>query len=394
MQRPALWKLAPVAVTKPWGLVHQSAVDLTGIKAGVGELWLSSAQTGPGNYSTAVVEPPLRTDLASLLQQAASEGDAALEEVLGPTPVAHLRNNPHRGKTEAWYIRQAIGRVGVVAGPRTQDDADRLREIITGRGLEPRPEAWSDEVRQLFGVIEPLSGGEVFFAPAGALHTMFAVGPESVLIIDEIQQGYGQALLPTLTKILMVQDDLLSVQVHPDDRTVGETASGRLAIEQDLQANPTVRVYDFGRRPGECPELGFRLVKPEAGLRRVPPLKVAQAGSEFEVMVADPHFVKARLQLKAGTCCDVGPRYGSYHVLHCLGGSARLSARDEAMDIQRGQTVMVPSCLESELRIEADSECSVFDDSLPDLAALEEFLSDRGAERAEIEALRHPPPAR
>ncbi|MCK4300713.1 MAG: hypothetical protein KAX80_14320, partial [Planctomycetes bacterium] len=259
MQKPGLWKLAPAIVTKPWGLVHGGAPRFTGIEMGLGEFWLASAQTGPGNYSNVVVEPALRKTLAELLQQASAEGRDAIEPLLGARVLSHLKDNPHRGKTEAWHIRAAEGRTGVAAGPRSGEDAAHLERIIRTQGLEPNIEAWSDEVRRLFGLIEPLRGGEVFLAPAGTLHTMFAVGPDSALIIDEVQQGYGESLLPTLSKILLVQDDLLSVQVHPGDETVADAAQGRLEIKQDLQANPTVRVYDFGRRPGEYPELGFEL---------------------------------------------------------------------------------------------------------------------------------------
>jgi hypothetical protein len=392
MTQPALWKLAPAPVTKPWGLVHDSAVRMTGIRAGVGELWLASAQTGPGNCSTTVLEPNLRRTLAQILADA---GEDELTALLGPTPLAHLREHPYRGKTEAWYIRAAVGRVGVVAGPRNQADADRLKQIITTDGLDPHPQDWSDEVRELFGVLDFLRGGEMFLTPAGALHTMFAVGPESILIIDEIQQGYGQALMPTLSKILMVQDSLLSVQVHPSDETVADATAGRFAIEQNLQENPTVRVYDFGRRPGVYPERGFQLTRPENGLRRVTPIRLAtQDGCTREIMVADPHFVKARLEIEAGTTADLGPRYGSYRVLHCIAGKALLMAGPERMMIARGETIFVPAALEDVVRIQAETDCTVFDDSLPDLDALRAYLTAHGAGDRQIGALFNPPSAR
>ncbi len=393
MQKPQLWKLAPVAVTKPWGLVHRGALELTGIEAGVGELWLASAQTGPGNYSNTVVEPALRRTLADLLEEARAQGEGALEPLLGEAVLCHLRENPHRGKTEAWYIRDVSGRTGLASGARTRRDADRLQDLIQGGGLPPHVESWSDQARELFGVIEPLAGGEAFLTPAGTLHTMFAVGPDSRLIIDELQQGYGDGLLPTLSKILMVQNDLLSVQVHPDDRTVADVAEGRLRIDQDLQANPTVRIYDFGRRPGEYPELGFRLVDPDAGLRRVSPVRVEVNGRHsVEVMVADPHFVRSRLCLRAGAC-DLGLRHGSYRTLHCLCGSAELRVPGGAMAMRRGETAFVPACFEAALRVETETGCALFDDALPDLAALTDFLEAHGAGSDRVEALLDPPRA-
>ncbi|MCK4284072.1 MAG: hypothetical protein KAX44_07120 [Candidatus Brocadiae bacterium] len=391
MERPGLWKVAPAAVTKPWGLVHQEALELTGIEVGVGELWLASAQTGPGNYSNTVVEPALRKTLAELLQEAAAEGDSALEPLLGAHALSHLHENPHRGKTEAWYIRAVKGHTGLVSGPRSAEQADRLRDIILNQGLPPDVEAWSQQVRELFGLIEPLQGGEVFLTPAGVLHTMFAIGPESHLIIDELQQGYGESLLPTLTKVLMIQNDLLSVQVHPGDSTVADAAEGRLQVDQDLQANPTVRIYDFGRRPGEYPELGFSLVDPTTGLRRVMPVELKVGGQQsLQIMVAAPQFARSRIRVSRGGGCDLAVRYGSYRTLHCLRGSAELSAGKEAMGMAPGETVFVPACLERELRIRTDTGCSLFDDTLPDLTVLTDFLETHGVESERVEALLNP----
>ncbi len=394
MERPGLWKLEPEVVTKPWGLVHQSAQDITGIQVGLGELWLASAQTGPGNYSNTVSDPVLRRTLAGLLEEAAAEGGAALRQLLGPRALRHLQENPHRGKTEAWYVRMAQGRTGVVAGPRTAEDAERLKEIIQTDGLRPDIESWSEEVRQLLGIIEPLKGGQVFMVPAGTLHTMFAVGPDSRLIIDELQQGYGEALLPTLSKILLVQDDLLSVQVHPDDATVAAAAEGRLSIRQNLQENPTVRVYDFGRRPGEYPDLGFRLTDPGAGLRLAEPLRVTVArGHACEVMMADPNLARNRHLLEAGAQADLGPRYGSYRVLHCLRGEVELQVPGRAMVLLRGETAFVPGCLEDDLRMMARTDCELFDDAFPDITVLSSFLGCRGVQAGQIEALLSPPRA-
>jgi mannose-6-phosphate isomerase class I len=393
MLEPALMKLTPAAVTKPWGLVHESAERITGIGAAIGELWLASAQTGPGNYSNTVARPALKRSLADAMEELRGD-EAALRDLIGPTPLQHLQDNPHRGKTEAWYIRRAEGRTGVVAGPRTQQQADRLQDIIMNEGLAPHPEQWSEEVRELFGIIEPLEGGEMFLTPAGALHTMFAIGRESVLIMDEIQQGYGEALVPTLTKILMVQDNLLSVQVHPGDRTVAKQAEGELDIEQDLQDNPTVRVYDFGRRPGEYPKLGFKLVDPDNGLRRVPPVTVERDGWTHEVLVADPHFAKARLTIPYGRAADLGPHCGSYHVLHCLKGRVMLHAREDELALSRGETVLVPACMEDGLKLTGEEDSTVFDDALPQVPALTEFLVKHGAAEARVQALLDPPPAR
>jgi hypothetical protein len=354
-------------------------------------LWLASAQTGPGNYSNLVVEPPLRKRLADVADLASAAGEGELRRLLGGRALAILKEMPHRGKTEAWIVREVVGHTGVASGPRTPEGLDRLKGLVLRRELKADIEHWPPDVRRLLGLIEPLQGGEVFLVPCGTLHTMFAIGQDGRLVIDEIQQGYGTSLVPTLSKILMVQDSLLSVQVHPCDEMVSRVAAGELRVDQDLETNPTVRVYDFGRRPGEYPELGFELSDTNAGLRRVIPVEVDVAdGVILEVTVACAQFVRNRLRLRAGAVCAVGPAYGSYRVLHCASGACRLEAGAGQLRLVAAETAFVPAELESELRILAESESLVFDDAVPDLNVLNEFLGDSGASASDVAALLQP----
>jgi hypothetical protein len=361
---------------------------------GLGELWLASTQTGPGNYASDISEPDLGRNLAEIFAEAADEGEEGLLPLLGKQPMKTLRENPHRGKTEAWHVRKAEGRAGFAAGPRTEKQRAELKDLITGPGLSARVQDWPPEVRDLFGLIEPVEAGEVYMVPAGTLHTMFAIGEDSTLIIDEIQQGYGESLLPTLSKILLVQDSLLSVQVHPTDRTVRDMAEGKKRVDQDLESNPTVRLYDFGRRPGEYPELGFELTDPSAGLRRVEPVEVeVEDGATLGVLVACPFFVKIRLSLPPGTQLPWQPKLGSYRVIHCLAGNAQLRADQGRCGIQKGETVLVPAALEDDLQVLSEEGCELFDDAVPSLPKLRDYLSRAGAGEEELKGLFDPPRA-
>ena len=392
-------KLVPRSVSKPWGLHRgvgaSEVLRPYSIGAGVGELWLASAQTGPGNYSNAVVErtgeeivSPGQT-IAQVLDEAVARGEDELRGLLGECAFAILKKFPHRGKTEAWAVREAVGHTGVASGPRTSEQLDQLRQLVLRRELGPDIENWAPDVRRLLGLVEPLQEGEAFLVPCGTLHTMFAIGADSRLVIDEIQQGYGTSLLPTLSKILMVQDNLLSVQVHPCDETVSRFAAGELQVDQDLEANPTVRVYDFGRRPGEYPELGLTLTDTNAGLRRVTPVEVdIGAGAILEVMVACAEFVRSRLTLPGGAECDLSPTYGSYRVLHCMSGSCCLEAGDRRLTLAAAETAFVPGELETGLRIRAKSNCRLLDDAVPNLESLCAFLSSRDKD---TDALLEPP---
>lgn len=389
-----MWKLNADPVIKPWGLKHGGALSETGIRVGLGELWLASAQVGEGNYASSIVDPPLGRNLNELLADAADRDEPALRAMLGERALNIFRNNPHRGKTEAWLVRNAAGRAGFAAGPRTPEQCQELKELLTGPGLSPDIEEWSPEVRELFGIIAPVEAGEVYMVPAGTLHTMFAIGEESHLIVDEIQQGYGTSWLPTLSKILMVQDSLLSVQVHPTDATVRKVAEGGKDIDQNLEENPTVRVYDFGRRPGEYPELGFELTDTEAGLCSVEPVQIQRSDAvRFRMMVVCDYFAKKQLRLEPAGQVDLAPYMDSYHVIHCTSGSARLTAQDNEMEIERGETVFIPASLERDTRIKTMVGCSLFDDFVPAVPALEEYLLEGEATQSRVEALLNPPRA-
>lgn len=385
-----LLKLEPCAVTKPWGLIHEQVRDVTGIELGVGEFWLASAQTGEGNYSNPI-ENDGAADLAALLEQTEGGSEEALEGLLGSQALSTLRSIPHRGKTEAWYVRQAQGRAGFVCGPRTEQQKKRLKDMVEQQQIPPRLGDWSVETRELMGVLEPVSAGECYLVPCGTLHTMFALGEEGRLVIDELQEGYGESRLPTLTKTLMVQDDILSLQVHPCDETVARMASGEISIEQDLQLDPTVRVYDFGRGRNERPDLGFRFTDPDAGVRRCSPVQTGlEDGVRLTVLVVEDHLAKCRIDLAPGATCRPTPATGSYRVVNCLSGEVELTGPENELTLQRGETALVPGCVERDVSIEARRKSSVLDDCVPDTAVFRDFLSDCGTSGEAIEALFNP----
>lgn len=391
---PEILKLAPESVLKPWGLIHRDAQALTGVRVGIGEFWLASAQEGEGNWSNTITHPALGTTLAGLLRGARDTGEAELEKLVGAHARRSMLDHPHRGKTEAWQVRVAEGRTGMVSGPRTAERKDRLQRWIQEGTLGPQVEQWPPHVRETLGVIDSLSPGDVFLVPCGTLHTMFAIGRDSRLVIDELQQGYGESLLPTLSKILMVQDSVLSVQVHPCDDFVAAAASGSVDVGQDLQLNPTVRVYDFGRGRNEQPDLGFRLTDVSAGLRKVPTVRVEPAGGvTTEFLVANPHFLRTRIGLRQGTEWAPEPRCGGFLVLHCTEGRIGLRARASSMSLTPGETAFVPAALEDDLSLAGEKDSVVLADAYPDLDVVREYLTSRGTAEAEVDALFDPPRA-
>ncbi len=385
-------KIMPQPVIKPWGLLHGPLKELTGISVGVGELWLASAQTGEGNFTSMVTGDGIKTAFSELLQKADKED--SLEKWLGASGTRALKKASFRGKTEAWLVRYAQGFAGFAAGPSDEQKKKELKKLLTGPGLSPDIRNWSENVRSLLGLIAPIESGESFLVPAGTLHTMFALGRDSRLVVDEIQQGYGSGRLPTLSKTLMVQDNLLSIQVHPDDETVRRAVSGELSINQDLQSNPTVRVYDFGRRPGEYPELGFKLADTSAGLRNVQQLTVEFPGAgELTFAVASPQFIMSRLTIKEGAEIVSLPVFGSYHVLHCTKGAAEVMSKTSGVNLTAGETAFVPGELERDLKVLANRQCEIVDQAVPNLEALKKWCVTYGVGPGEVEKLLDPPRA-
>ncbi len=391
--KTTLLKLTPHPVFKPWGLVHRALKNATAISIGIGELWLASAQKGEGNAANTIYGVPGGGNLADLLQEA--EDNSELEKWLGARPARKHKETDYRGKTEAWLVREACGFAGFAAGPDDELKKQRLKELLTGPGLPPDVRQWSEEVRDLFHLVTPLQKGDSFLVPAGTLHTMFALGEGSRLIVDEIQQGYGSGLLPTLAKTLMVEDSLLSVQVHPDDETVRKTATGQMRIAQDLQTNPTVRVYDFGRRPGEYPELGFKLTDVSKGLRKVPPVEVMLPGCTLKFLIACPQFVMSRLELPAGGKADSGslPVFDSYHVLHCTSGEAEVRSGKEKIRIAAGETAFVPGMLEPGMAISSRDGVQLLDHAVPAMDILRQWRCGHDVGESAFKALLDPPRA-
>ncbi len=130
-------------------------------------------------------------------------------------------------------------------------------------------------------------------------------------------------------------------------------------------------------------------------MRRAQPVTAEVGpGHVCEIILADTRWVKARTRLAAGRTYDLAPCYGSYRVLHFLQGEAEVLVDSRSMKAQRGDTIFVPACLESQVRIEVHADCTFFDDAFPAITVLTRFLGTRGSDAAQIESLLSPPKAR
>lgn len=383
--------LEPEGILKPWGLMSRRIRRITGCRFGVGEIWLASAQEGPGNVSNRLPLGDRWVTLASYLAgDSPEEGERRQRRVLGDKALEDMARTPYRGKTEAWYVRDVVGRVGIASGPRTQDDADFLRKEVRRGAILPQVENWSAEIRRALGVIEPVSAGDVFLVKPGTIHTMFAIGEDSHMIIDEIQQGYGDGLLPTLSKILLVENSVLSLQVHPSDREVAMNQRSQDPNVQDLSTNPTVRLYDFERDRTCDSDLAFSIARAGGGLTRPEPVSfVAPGGATVTALVVDPHFVKELVRIEPGAEYWPGPPMAVYRIVHCSEGRLHIETDHEALDIVQGQTVLLTADASSG-SITAPGGGTIIQDFCPDVAVYVEYLAGQVRAPSKIDKLVNP----
>lgn len=394
MKEQRVFLLEPAAVLKPWGLRSRRIKQVTGCSVGIGEIWIASAQDGPGNVSNRIPAEKHITLAHVLMQADPANGQERAIEILGAKAVEAIENTPLRGKTEAWYIRKVVGRVGVVGGPQSAEGMAWLKARLSRGAIAPNPGEWPEEMRKAFGVIEPVKEGDAFLVKPGTIHTMFGIDEGSYMIIDEIQQGYGDGPLPTLSKILLVENSILSLQLHPSDDEVAQNQKSQDLDVQDLATNPTVRLYDFERDRETDFELGLKLARPGHGLSRPETVTFKlPGGAVVAVMVVDEHFVKERVTIPEKGEYTPTPRQDSYRILHCAAGDFTVHTDRGDCAVKHGQTVLLCANAESST-VTTMRGTVIIHDFYPDLGSYVDFLKARGdALDGNLDKLLNPPPA-
>lgn len=227
--------MQPELVKKPWGITDVE--KYTGISTDnqkYGEVWLASAhitelkEGQDGAQSNKICNSDLN------LNQLISK----FPKLLGETEV----DSRPKGKTECWYFREVIGEVKIVTGLKSHITKERFKQMIEEGYFDNNPNFEDLENNLIETVI--VQKGDAYLLEPGTVHTIYPTDKDSFAIIDEVQQGFGNNNLPTISKILMV-NDLLSLQVHPSDEQVRNTTD--TTLKQQFLAEPTIRIYDFGR---------------------------------------------------------------------------------------------------------------------------------------------------
>lgn len=194
------------------------------------------------------------------------------------------RDEPGRGKTEAYYVLEARPGAKLYYGLRPEVDRAGLRRAIA-----------EGTVERCMGVIS-VETGDVVYTPAGTVHA-FGGG----LALYEIQQC-----------------STVTYRLYDWGRLGIDGAPREVHVEQSL------RVTHFPQRPA----------------RRNEPLMARDGKGDRLILAAGPHFVLESLESPGLTCLDGG----TFHLLTGLGGSGRIvGERFGSIEIGHGRTLIVPA---------------------------------------------------
>lgn len=188
------------------------------------------------------------------------------------------------GKTEAWHILQAAPGAQVIHGFRAATDRARFAAAIKNNTL-------LDLLRFV-----PVTAGDTIFVPAGTVHAI-----NKGILLFEIQE------------------------------------------KSDL----TYRVYDYDRRDaaGQLRALHLDRSLDVSNYQAAPPAKQPPQPLENgrTLLVTCPYFTMERWQLAAQQNAATDP--ATFEILTVIDGAATLTAQNEALDLPRGTSVVLPASL-------------------------------------------------
>lgn len=367
----------PIVVKKPWGLRGTFFSQLTHVRTQdqdfYGELWTASAQAGEPNQANRVRN--YGNGLMTLHELLLRERHRFLGKQF-----SHLFDQrPKRGKTESWYIREVHGIVKIITGIKKDMTKTRFSALVRA-GYFNQQLTLAQLERDLV-MTELARIGETYIVKPGTLHTIWPVD-DAYCVIDEVQEGFGTSLLPTLSKALVIRD-ALSLQVHPHDHHVRQET--RPDIAKLYNTEPTIRVSDFGRGRPIQPELAVDLIDyGHVSCSRTAPL-IEHVGDKAMLthLLANKYFAKDRLQIAQAGSVTFSTNDKQYYVMHIIQGSVSICTQTGLFDARAGQTVAIPAYL-GVYTIEAYESSELLVDFVPDLHELVNRLEDRGYSPEEI----------
>lgn len=216
--------------------------------------------------------------------------------------LAQKRHNSF-GKTEMWYVIDADPDASLIVGFNKQVDARQYMECV--------------QDNKLMSVLnrEKVQQHDVFFIPAGRIHTI-----GKGLLIAEIQQTSD-----------------ITYRIHDFDRV--DAHGNKRELHNDL----ALEAIDFS-----IPDSYKTSYDLDAG---------------EQLIGSSDYFVTKRRFINEPTTLEFG--HSSCTVLMCLEGSLEVSLFEELPAISKGDTVLIPSCIE-ELTLTPEGNSILLEIQIPD----------------------------
>ncbi len=309
-------------------------------ESGIGESWEVSQV--PGSVSV-VANGPLKGKTLTELMEAAPEAllgqkiykrfgmefpllvkfiDAQNDLSIQVHPNDALAHERHHsfGKTEMWYVIDSKPGAKLISGFSKQIDADEYTRRIADNTIE-------DVLKKHAAV-----AGDVFFIPAGRVHTIGAG-----LFIAEIQQSSNitYRLYDYNRKDAQGNERELHTELAKDaiDYTLYENLkTDYQALENDLTPLISCPYFQTNRIQLQADESGFETIVSKEGSRQVPMTETVEMDRSYE-------------------------GFDSFVIYVCMKGDGQIQYGDDRfLDIRQGETVLLPAelnaivlCTSSEL---------------------------------------------
>lgn len=192
------------------------------------------------------------------------------------------------GKTEVWHILDATPDAHVVYGLKGATSPEAVRRAIAANQLESL-------LREI-----PVRAGDVIFVPAGTVHAIC-----SGVVLYELQE-YSD----------------ITYRLYDYGRLQADGTPRQLHVDQALQ------VMDF---------------EPPAMSKAAPVAVTSAHGAPIRVLAACRYFVLAEALVHGTQRVDATP--ASCQIISVLGGGCTLRGGGQELDLQLGDTVVLPAML-------------------------------------------------
>lgn len=232
------------------------------------------------------------------------DAGADLSVQVHPNDAQAMAKHGCKGKTEMWYVIQNDPGANLITGFKQEMSRESYLEALN-----------SGRIMEVLN-IEEVDAGDVFYIPSGRVHTI------------------GQGLL--ICEIQQTSD--ITYRIYDFDRV---DAKGN---KRELHTEAALEVLDFKRY---------------ANYKNT----YTDTPNEFVQLVKAEYFETNKLTFDVSLQRDHSLR-DSFVIYICLGGACLLSTNGYELELQTGDSVLIPACM-TQLMLEPHSACQLLETYIP-----------------------------